>query len=170
MPGTARSGRVKPTAIKQREGSRVRRRAREPEYKPGVPECPPELRDDLLAVAKWEHFAGLLAGAKILTTAHAAALGNLASVAAQLQRARAAHALEGFATLKVYELRTASGALLRLFEKAHPLLNEIKQLTLLETRLLESFGLTPISAPRVEALGAPPERSDFEAFVGGQGA
>jgi|SRR5262245_11752408 len=160
--GNARSGRrPKPTAMLRAAGSRVRRRGREPVYEPGAPPCPAGLRDDLLAVAAWEHFAGLLTGSKVLTTGHAAALANLASVQARLDRARAAHAAEGFPTLKVYHRRGD------VFEKPHPLATEINKLITLQLRLLDSFGLTPASAPKVEALGAPPERSDFERFVGG---
>jgi hypothetical protein len=177
--GNANSGRrPKPTAIKRAEGGRVRnrgeeerrkRRTREPEYEPGVPECPPELLADLMAVKWWQHFAGLLCGAKVLTSAHAAALANLAKAKAAEERCWLAWQADGFEQIKVYEDRSPSGALLRRHEKVNPLAGQWKELALLTDRFITNFGLSPISAPKIEALGAPPARSDFEAFLGGQG-
>jgi hypothetical protein len=110
----------------------------------------------------------LLRPAGVLTVGHAEGLALLATAAADNRRTRAEFKASGYSMLLWDErYHATTGILLSRRPRENPLLRKSTELTLLVNRLLGEFGLTPITSPKVEAMGAPEERSEFESFIGG---
>jgi phage terminase small subunit len=165
MPGTWRSGqKPKPTALKVLQGSEVRGRKREPAPPPGRPPIPTRLAEDPLAVAAWESLAARLESIGVLTTANGEALGLLAEALADYERVREALSTMRHQQLVVDEVRNPQGVVIRRRIRENPLLRRTERIALLVNRLLGEFGLTPATAPRLEA--SPPVRDPFEVFLG----
>jgi phage terminase small subunit len=168
MPGTFRSGRHrKPTALHVLDGSRIRDRKHEPQYEPGIPECPVRLAGDTNAKAVWDLMAARLQASGVLTVAHGEALTLLAEAWADYARLRDQLRVMSFQPLIVEELYDPTGTkLVRRRVRENPLTRRSERLALLCSRLLGEFGMTPVTAARIAAK-RPAVPDAFEAFLGG---
>lgn len=157
MPGTFRSGRKpKPAGLRALHGSRERpHHRREPKYASNSPVMPAHLTADAVAVEKWDILADRLAKSRVLTVAHGEALAVLAEAWADYVRCREQFAQTGRQMLVVDEKRALDGTVTRKV-KDNPLIRRSERLALLLQRYLSEFGLTPVSGPKVAAMGEGP--------------
>jgi len=169
MPGNYRSGAPrKPTALKLLQGSRVRNREQEPQYEPGIPDCPARLQEDPEAKSHWDLLSSRLQASGVLTKGHGEALAMLAEALADYGRARAQLKAMRFQQLIVEEKYDPTGAkLLYRRVKENPLIRRSERLAVLCSRLLGEFGLTPITQAKINSAKPPTETDPFEVFLGG---
>jgi hypothetical protein len=152
MSGTYRSGRRPvPSAVHRLRGTAIRHRHAEPQLPVGRPAVPPAIEADPVAFAHWEALATRLEAMRILNAGHGPALALLAQTLADHDRVRAQlHALH-YPEVVVDETWDTHGTLLRRRTHEHPLIRRSERLTLLVTRLLGDFGLTPVTQTKVHA-------------------
>lgn len=166
MAGNSRSGRhPKPTAIKVLHGSKLRAGNRsEAKYQSGAPECPAHVQNDPRALQAWQVTSARLLQVGVLTTAHGESLATLCDAWADYVRCREQFAAMNYQQLVVDEsIDRRNGNKLRKV-KENPLIRRSEKLALLITRLLGEFGLTPITSPKVPALGQAASADPFTEF------
>jgi hypothetical protein len=156
-----------PTPIRRLHGGKIKGRKHEPKYALGRPPCPADVQADPAALAYWERLAERLELCAVLNTSHGEALGLLAQTLADFDRARGEYRATGFQNLLTDEIRDRNGTLLRCRVIEHPLIRRIERVTLIASRLLGEFGLTPVTQSRVEAKQQAAADA-FEVFLGGK--
>lgn len=154
MAGNHRSGRrPRPESLRVLAGGRPRRS----EPLPSTPTvCPELVAADPAALRYWQQYEALLTPMGVLSGEYAEALGTLACVSADYERAR-----QQFAQTQYRAFTTEQrGGTLRVVET--PILKRLEHLAQLKTRLLGEFGLTPVMATRVVRTAAPKVLSKWE--------
>lgn len=169
MAGSKRSGRrLKPTALKAIQGSRMRRQNRtEPVHPVGVPTIPPHLATDDLAVTAWGSFVERLSAVKVLTSSHGEALAIMAEAWADYVRCRQQFERMGRQLVVADEKVVGSGATAIVTRKIkdNPLIRRSERLAMLIQRYLGEFGLTPATGPKVQGIAAPEATNPLLALV-----
>jgi len=121
---------------------------------------------DPLACQRWQSLAPRIAQAGVLTEAHGEMLALLCSTWADLERARAQFAEQGYRTVVLDERMTATGEMIQTM-RPNPLVIRIEKLAYQVARFLGEFGLTPMTSAKVVSKQATEEHDPFAEFASG---
>jgi len=153
MPGR----RPKPTALKELEGSRIRRKGDEPKPS-GVPKCPAHLSAD--AKKEWRRISRELLGLGLLTAIDRAALAGYCAAWARW--------IEAETNIQKF------GSVIKSPKSGYPIQNPFvgvanTAMTQMRSFLIE-FGMTPASRSRLSVEPAEKSSDPFAEFMKGLGA
>lgn len=154
MAGTWRSGpKSRPAALRELTGARTRARHKDQNWSHnvGVPDVPEIVKNDPLALERWNILGPRIAAVKVLTEAHGEILAVLCVTWSDLVRARREFAAMDYRML-ITDIRINKDGQESRITKANPLLQKMERLNVLVAKFLGEFGLTPMSAAKVGSI------------------